>query len=128
MTLISSPAIKSTGHLTRKLVTNLRALRPTCALAIASAGLAGPGEADPADGWEHVERPNWGVTAPGLESRGVSVPAAVLPPPPTEPELIEQWTRAMFTDHVGPQPRDGAPQVPGAQCACPKAGCPQSAH
>ena len=36
------------------------------------------------------------------------MPAAVLPPPPTEPELIEQWTRAMFTDHVGL--RDGAQQ------------------
>ncbi len=75
---------------------------------IHTAGLAGPDDLDAADGWEHIERPNWGVVAPGLDSRGVAVPAAVLPPPPTEPELIEQWTRAMFTDHVGP--RDGAQQ------------------
>jgi hypothetical protein len=47
----------------------------------------------------------WGIAAPVLESRGVSVPAAVLPPLPTEPELVEQWTRAMFTDHVGSQPQ-----------------------
>ena len=74
------------------------------------AGLAGTDDTDAAEGWEHIERPNWGVVTPGLDSRGVAVPAAVLPPPPTEPELIEQWTRAMFTDHVGP--RDGAQQVP----------------
>ena len=65
-----------------------------------------------------MERPNWGVANPSLEARGVAVPTAVLPPPPTEPELIEQWTRAMFTDHVGPQPRDGAAQVLGALPAC----------
>ena len=85
-------------------------------LLLCQTGLAGVEEADPADGWERVERPIWGIAAPILESRGVAVPSAVLPPLPTEPELVEQWTRAMFTDHVGPQPQVCGPRPVSAWC------------
>lgn len=73
----------------------------------------GDEEADPAEGWDIIARPGagWGVgTLAGGGAPWVGGRALLLPPLPSQPDAVEQWTRAMFTDNV---PKSGTPRATG---------------
>lgn len=58
-----------------------------------------------AGGWSMVEPPMLTVRLDG----GGAVQLPLLPPRPSEPDEVEHWTRAMFTDAAaGPPPPGGA--------------------
>ncbi|KAK9828173.1 hypothetical protein WJX74_001693 [Apatococcus lobatus] len=81
---------------------------------VAHGGIAEDGE-EGTDGWDLVQRPGGGWSTMRAAEAGIAGPGMsnfMLPPPPSQPELVEQWARAMFTDqvfHVGRPP-------PGSAC------------
>lgn len=68
--------------------------------------------ADPADDWDIIARPGagWGAAtlAGGATGPRGTGRALLLPPLPSQPDAVEQWTRAMFTDNV---PESGTPRA-----------------